>query len=233
MNRHSRRRNTYILGSAFATLLLFACNSEVVVFDSSGVGGSGASGVTASVGAGATGPGSSSSGGGDDALFQCRGSDGCTLVARRCCGVCGQPELPDVIAVASEKQNDYRDTVCEPNESCPGCASSPNPNLFASCVGATDTTPGQCQAFDARKTEIGACTTPDDCTLRNGLACCESCLPADKNSLVAIAKDQLGTLMQMVCDGDIGCPECAPSYPPGAAAICDAGTCKVSGLNGP
>ena len=45
--------------------------------------------------------------------------------------------------------------------------------------------------------------------------------------LIAIPSNAENELRALTCDGDIGCPECAPSYPEGAEAICDAGSCKV------
>lgn len=218
------------LGSVLAAVFSMACGTDVLVVDGAASGAGGQTATSTNGPSTATTSTGTSGGGGTDAFLLCESPSDCTIVARTCCGVCSEPQLDDVIAVAKEQQQAYRESVCDPGQPCPLCAAEPNPDLFASCVGASDNAPGQCQAFDVSQTAIGACQSDDDCVLRNGLACCESCTTATRSTLVAINKNEEGALHDLVCEGDVACPECAPSYPPNAKAVCEAGSCRVAGF---
>lgn len=84
---------------------------------------------------------------------------------------------------------------------------------------------GECVVEDVRKSEVTACKTSQDCVLRNGTACCESCTSADE--LVAVRND--GSLEQLVCGAlPRACPGCLPMQPRDAAPDCDeSGHCSV------
>ena len=48
-------------------------------------------------------------------------------------------------------------------------------------------------------------------------------------SLIAINVNAEADYASLVCDGDIGCPECAPVYPAEASAVCNpGGYCEVA-----
>ncbi len=114
----------------------------------------------------------------------------------------------------------FRDATCStPNEPCPACATLDNPNLFAYCDA------GQCQEADVELEPWNQCEENDDCVLRAGLDCCEACT-AEYDTTVAVPRSH-NQLLDKVCDGDVGCPECAPTYPAGAEAECDQGVCRV------
>ncbi len=147
----------------------------------------------------------------------CTRNGECTLTARTCCGVCGAPTLEDVIALPFSSLDDYRATVCEGDPACPGCASTPNPNLFATCNAAT------CVALDLGATSVAQCEVDDDCRLRVA-GCCE-CGDTSAESLISIRAEALLDYLALVCDDETACAECEPIYPDAQEAFCNAGRC--------
>ena len=211
-----------------------ACGSDVVVEGSSeGSGGAGSTG-TLSTGSN-TGGGSAvatvTGTGGASNFKPCQSSADCSLVPQTCCGVCGVPELEDVLSVNVQFQNDHKLKVCgDPPPPCPYCATEPNPNLYAFCeIGIMG---GTCVAEDIRKSDLSACQTDSDCSLRFGLNCCEPC-GGSSSDLVAINRSQLGALEARKCDAAEACDECVPNYPNGVTTTCTAGQCQVAYTNEP
>lgn len=147
----------------------------------------------------------------------CTHNGECTLTSRTCCGVCGAPNLEDVIALPFSSIDDYRATACEGDPLCPGCASAPNPNLFATCNAAT------CVAIDVGATAIAQCEVDDDCVLRVA-GCCE-CGDTSPEALVSLRADALLDYLALVCDAEVPCDDCVPTYPDDQEAYCDAGRC--------
>jgi hypothetical protein len=76
--------------------------------------------------------------------------------------------------------------------------------------------------FDARASELTSCTRPEDCTLRNGLACCETC-GASLETLIAVN----ASMRLPQCDQAPPCPPCVATYPSGYGATCTGGRCAV------
>lgn len=200
-----------------------ACSSQTVV-DAPGGGGAG-------TGGGATGGGGSGTGGAG--FDECNGPGQCVVAVPGCCGTCGMPTLASVEPIASTQQDEFYAATCPNPEGtpCPGCASFPNGNLFAYCEG------GRCREADMTASPFSACTQPSDCALRWGTGCCPGCSgswePGLGGDLVAVATSQLAAFTSEVCAGDVACDDCAPDFPPGAAADCIAGHCAVIELATP
>lgn len=208
------------------------CGGDVTVA-SSGEGGAGASGSTGSTASTTTGSNGSGSGsaatsgsagtasGGGGAVpgyAACSGPGQCTLVASGCCGVCGMPELSNVVAIHEDKYAEFFDVTCPgPIPPCPGCPTASNPDLFAYCEA------GQCVGADVRVHELSACQSDSECVLRAGLECCE----CGSDGISALRADAVGSLQQLVCVPDEACDDCAPVFPDNAVASCVEGHCRV------
>jgi hypothetical protein len=92
-----------------------------------------------------------------------------------------------------------------------------SPYFAATCAA------GSCRVVDTRQTDVTACTTDSDCTLRLGLNCCESC---GGDNLLAVNKR--ADLNALLCgDGAGACPPCVPVYPDEFRPACDSGRCLV------
>jgi hypothetical protein len=82
---------------------------------------------------------------------------------------------------------------------------------------------GHCTVVDLGATDVTACQTAQDCTLRSGTACCSGC----SGSVVAINASHQSDLSKLVCGSEpVACPACAPVFS-GETAICTAGRCAV------
>ncbi len=167
----------------------------------------------------ATGPGSST-GSEPPSFGACSAAGTCVLVPHLCCAVCGQPQLPDVDAVAASSVAADSQSKCGANSACPKCATQVAPNLFAYC----DLNAGTCQKADVAGTAYSQCTVAEDCQLRNGLGCC-TCTGQD--SWVGIAKATASDLEKVLCEQGQACAECAAVPPPGLVAQCDQGHCAA------
>jgi hypothetical protein len=161
---------------------------------------------------------------GPGSFGRCAVTSECRVVARECCGVCGQPTKEDVVAVSRDQERAYRDFVCRGNSACPACASIPNPYLAGICRS------GECVVVDLAEDPLTSCTDDSDCKLRT-VDCCECGGRTSQDALVAIRVDAEAAFSALVCDVPPPlCAECAPVYPPSARAVCPAATrrCAVA-----
>lgn len=151
----------------------------------------------------------------------CDGPGQCLALVPGCCGGCGAPTLGDVTGVNADKQQQFRAATCrDPNPICPACPTVPEPNLVAFCEG------GSCRAHDVRLDDLSACSTDEDCMLRDA-NCCEACAPTSFE-LIALAKDRAADYRAKICRPEQGCPACFPIYPAGWKASCaSGGHCRV------
>jgi hypothetical protein len=150
-------------------------------------------------------------------LTACSVPSDCILALRGCCWPCGVPSLGDFDAVNEDRQEEHHALVCtDPNPICPGCASMPNPELIATC-----SAQGHCSGMDIGAEDISACTSNEDCVIRTP-ECCECGADMTPTSLVSIRADARSRLEYLVCDPDLGCPECMPDYPDDVIPVCDA-----------
>ncbi len=211
-------RHTLIPVGGLLTLLV-ACGGTTDVFDD-GSGGAGGSTSSSTSSNGSTSSSTSSSG----TNTACADSLECELVSETCCGVCGMPTLDDMVALHEDDVAAHVQDVCAGLVDCPDCPSMPNPHLFAYCDA------GLCKGATVTDDAQGGCQDSTDCKLRVGLDCCEC---GAEGPLTAIPIAYEPKLQELVCDGDYGCPECAPAYPSDAEPYCDQGACVVIYLDAP
>jgi hypothetical protein len=183
-----------------------------------GVGGMGASGGSAGS------PGGSAGAGGTGAVYDwqtCAVPGDCTLLATNCCGgYCSETPISGWIPVNIASVGVVQSQYCMDPVACPDCMNFPHENYIGVCRAQ------QCVAVDIRTDAISACDLDQDCRLRFGADCCESCY-GHPTELVAVRAD--GQLEQEVCNPQFGaCDPCVPpAYPTDAAAECVAGHCQV------
>jgi hypothetical protein len=201
---------------------LLGCGGNVTI-GGGGNGGGGAGGSATTTGP--SGPtGSTGTGTAPDDFTACNGPAQCTLVPAGCCPPCGFPEIEAYVAVHVDKGMDYIDSICPQPVPCDACVPGYNPHLFAYC----DTAAGKCVAADARTHAVSACTSAEQCFLRGGTDCCESCSELDASELTALSSIAEPSLGELVCNPDTPCPPCAPLYPGGVETSCGSdGHCQV------
>jgi hypothetical protein len=173
--------------------------------------------------------------GGTPDYDSCQQPSDCVVTSSGCCGVCDGPSvrLHDLIAYNRSRPGM---AACSFAREAPAPRPNPGPGdpiSCAPCPSATngtlryfvpDCVQGQCIVTDLRQSPLTACSRSDECKLRRGASCCESCSAGD---LIAIRSDV--SLEELVCgDGLIGCDPCA-AEPVQAAAYCgDDGHCQVT-----
>jgi hypothetical protein len=134
-----------------------------------------------------------------------------------CCGICEEPSL-EKLKVVNRAYDSSRSPECQLVD----CAFCDPPGLEQF---GTRCNMGQCEVYDVRESDLSVCENDDDCRLRNGIGCCESCSADD---WVAISIDPM-KLSELVCgDEPLACPPCVAIVPEGLAAACgDNGHCAV------
>jgi hypothetical protein len=161
-------------------------------------------------------------GGGD--FTSCSMSSSCIVIPASCCGACGAATREDSIAVNASRASAYQASVCPKSPACPACYMEQDPTLVATCAS------GRCAIVDVLEQPFAACTDDAECRLRSR-DCCECGGDVTSAGLISIRTDGEGAYMDIVCDegSSTPCPECAPVYPPEAAAACDVaeGHCRV------
>ncbi|MFW5921170.1 MAG: hypothetical protein ACOCUS_04965 [Polyangiales bacterium] len=160
-----------------------------------------------------------------DGVRACEVPSDCIVVPESCCGSCGAATRGDAIALAADRADDYRTSVCE-GMGCPACFMQQDPTLLATCNA------GVCEVVDLHEHPSAACDSDDECRVRTR-DCCECGGDTSRAGLVAIRADGEGDFTSVVCDPMIGCPECAPVYPEEASAVCNPdGYCEVEWADG-
>ncbi|HYQ02867.1 MAG TPA: hypothetical protein VER96_29550 [Polyangiaceae bacterium] len=200
---------------------------------SSGEAGAATGGGLGRGGAGGAGSGSGGSGGID--VTACTSNTQCEIVHAGCCSCGNIGPAEDFTAINSAYRAQFN-TRCSTVD-CGGCPpmraplpSDPYFSLAATCqrpIDAAPNTAGHCAIVDLRQTEITACETPSDCTLRAGTACCSGCSGVP----VAINGSQNAALSALVCGTEepIACPACAPNFTEYTTG-CHNGLCTVEVL---
>lgn len=149
------------------------------------------------------------SGGGSlpSGLFECRIPTDCQLIAKTCCGWCGEATLADVMSVNREHAGEYSPSLCEPNTVCLDCEAQPNPNLLSDCQ--QSDTANRCAAIDVRQDAISACQSDSDCRLALPSCCACTADYGDWHNLVAINVDSYYALQRLTCGyADTLCEVC-------------------------
>lgn len=139
------------------------------------------------------------------------------VIDRGCCGICQEPSL-EILKAANRAYDSSRAPECLLLD-CDYCDPPGLEQFGARC------SMGHCEVYDVRESELSACETDDDCHLRNGLGCCESCSGDD---WVAISIDPT-KLSELACgDEPAACPPCVAIPPEPLGAACGAnGHCAV------
>lgn len=147
----------------------------------------------------------------------CTAASDCELVARTCCGHCGQPASGDVRAIARGTARQSSRCV---GTGCPRCHADPDPALVAYCAA------GTCRALDLHTSPLTRCAHDEECSVRP-----RSCCECDATEWVAIRTDAARTYQRRVCGGAAACPECAgPSAP--HRAFCIDSRCVLRPITG-
>jgi hypothetical protein len=152
-------------------------------------------------------------------ITKCESSSQCVVVDRSCCN-CESASPDSIVAVNG---NHYRGCAAA---DCPACSTPRQPDLNRAWYGATCTY-GHCRLFDTRALPMTECEIDENCQLRRGVACCESC-SSDPYTLVSL---NLARGFDAVACGaePVGCNACAVPPPPvGTAALCSEGRCVVA-----
>jgi len=203
------------IGSGGSSVGSSAGTSHSAGGQSPGEAGAATGGAIGRGGAGSAGSATGGSGGID--VTACTSNTQCEIVHAGCCSCGNIGPAEDFTAINSAYRAQFN-TRCSTVD-CAGCPpmrapqpSDPYFSLAATCqqpIDATPNTPGHCVIVDLRQTEITACKTASDCTLRSGTACCSGCsgLPT------AINGSQNSALSALVCGRDpSACPACAPNF---------------------
>lgn len=136
-----------------------------------------------------------------------------------CCPSCGEPNVGSFVGVKAELAVTYHELMCIDSKGCGLCMPPPHPSFTAVCR------QSECTVIDIRSDELSACASNEDCRLRWGALCCESCSGSESN-LVAVGK--LVDFDQAVCSATSACDSCVlPPYPADRVAVCSAGHCRV------
>jgi hypothetical protein len=163
--------------------------------------------------------------GGNPNYDSCKVASDCALGATGCCGVCDGPGVSAHDFIAYNKQYASQTQQCAGDVACGACppvdTQNTRPYFVPDCVR------GECVVQDIRESDVTACKTAEDCRLRNGTGCCESC---SGNDLVAVSND--GSLEKLVCGGILPpCAACEALPPSGTVAICGlSGHCEIGYL---
>lgn len=144
---------------------------------------------------------------------ECRAATDCELVARSCCGQCGQPASGDVRAVRAGHAPPRHE--CE-GTGCPRCHADPDPALLAIC------TSGQCAVLDLHRSPLSRCTTDADCTVRP-----RGCCDCGATEWVALNTHSDAAYQRRVCGGPTICPECVGDHEGGHRAVCVESHCEI------
>lgn len=150
----------------------------------------------------------------------CAGPSECRVLPQSCCGSCGAAVRGDALAIHEDDVDAHRSMVCDALV-CPPCFTPEDPTLVGACVASA------CTLVDLQqRDDITACTTDDECRVRTS-DCCECGGTTDPDAAIAVRVDAEQPLSALICDADVGCPECLPAPPPGLIAACISGRCEL------
>lgn len=172
----------------------------------------------------------------------CKQASDCTLGGPSCCGVCDGPDLSLHSFIAYSSGSDPMCTrafdraapaggagnigIPDPGPvACSPCPAPP-PGTGTAQYFVPDCVAGQCRVTDVRTAAVTECKTNDQCKLRRGTACCESC----DATLIAVRND--GSFEKLVCGAILPpCAACPENPATGAVAACVNGHCTVAYSN--
>lgn len=145
----------------------------------------------------------------------------CVIAGDGCCGVCDTPGIGarNLLSYNKKYTGQVQQCALAAEGALPRDDDSGSLKYFVpNCV------QGQCVVEDIRTSTVSACETDQDCFIRNGNGCCESCSP--KRSIAISAS---GGFNQLVCGGlQPSCPACTVA-PPNETAVCgQSGHCEIA-----
>lgn len=145
------------------------------------------------------------------AVDACDDTSQCTIVDPGCCGHCDPVKATDLVASNVQRVNDVRD--CPGGVACGACPDVPELERTRQYF-YTKCNIGRCELVDVRETAAVKCVADENCHLRAGSGCCESCQGL---GLVSLSSTQY---LQEMCQ-NVGCDACAPNIPVDYRAACD------------
>lgn len=163
--------------------------------------------------------------GGSPNYDACQEAADCVVTTTGCCGICDGPEINVRDLIAHNRAFAGQVSTCgaDGDVACAPCP-VPLPGQGSLKYFVPDCVQGQCAVVDLRTSEYTACETAQDCRLRNGTSCCETC--GATSEVVAVRND--GSFEKLVCGSEpMPCLACEPVPPPNAAAACLEGHCSV------
>lgn len=157
-------------------------------------------------------------GGGSDA-GACQSDADCTLTGPGCCAACEPISNTDLLALNVNSLAQLHKQQCPVEAPCAPCMSvteyEESLKYFKPVCRS-----GQCSLLDVRQAAMTACMSDSDCSLRNGVGCCEEC---DATGYVAV------NVQADLCEGvRQGCDACASEPPLGLKPVCTAGHCALA-----
>jgi hypothetical protein len=150
----------------------------------------------------------------------CESASDCVLAPRSCCGACGSAASGDARAIPRGSADAAHARRCA-ETACPACAAPRDPHLIATCSRA-----GTCGVLDLSTSEITACTTDADCTVRP-----RGCCACGAHEWVAINARSHGAYARRVCEPIVRCLACVGDAPP-TTAVCRAHHCALATESG-
>ncbi len=145
----------------------------------------------------------------------CDDNADCVVTHEGCCEPCSLPELSEVVALNQSRVDEYRASVCAEPVGCPECEpAGPNPRLVATC------NVGVCEALDLYDALLVRCEDDSDCRLRVP-GCCECGGDTDPATLISMRTDAEADYRALVCNEDMACDGCVPTYPETHEAFCN------------
>jgi hypothetical protein len=176
------------------------------------LGGFGSVGGT--VGSAGTTSGSAGAGGATD-IRSCSSNTDCEVVPVSCCS-CGTGPVSSYTAINTKYTAQYNER-CGTIDcvACPPTAFDPNNPVFyyvPTCQA------GHCAVVDLRTTDVTACSSAAECSLRAGTACCSAC----SGTPIALNTKNAPKLSALVCGSDPGlCLACTPDFADYSVACTD------------
>jgi hypothetical protein len=152
---------------------------------------------------------------------ECNDHADCQLIHTGCCGVCEPVSMDEYLAIP-RTVTPLQDPMCSLVD-CAECGPSAldvitSKFFYPACDA------GNCVVRDVREQPITECASPNDCRLRCGAGCCESCGAGDD----LIAVNVGANLPAEFCgDGDVACVTCDCGRPEPLGVNCIAGRCVV------
>lgn len=149
----------------------------------------------------------------------CESSADC-VVDQSCCGYCGIDDVEQLEAVYHAYAG-YNDPACMAID-CDYCAPPQDYQHFGAHCDS-----GSCELYDVRESDWSSCSRHDECVLRAGLDCCESCSNDGSDGWVAVSAS-FDEHLEELCGDEVACDPCVAVPPESLTAVCgESGHCTI------